>query len=423
MSSENLDNNNLIDNNNSSPFYLDTDINENELDISFYNFYNNRLFDETSSITSNTRSSQDSRNSQNSQNLRKTSFLWNYISYETSTHPGIPVCMKCNFAFSPKSGNSSMERHLLSKHQIKIPKVNKQQTVLNFQCTDPWPSKKKSERDQVVVIWIISDQQSFRVVENEKFIKMMNTFDPRYKVLNRHQVKEIVMQEFDKRRSNIGYDLRKIPGKVAFTTDMWTSTLNGKSFLGLTIHYIDQDWNFQRFLLDIIPFQIRHTGVNIANTIINILNEFNLTNITLSLTTDNESAMVVCGKKLAEEFEQALNSFSFKHYRCSAHILNLAVQHGMEIIDEEILNIRKLMTKIKKSVLLCDDLRELCNIEKLQYLRPEIDVKTRWNSTFYMLQKLQRMETALKMLAIKHENIRNLMPNAITWKKIKVNIY
>ena len=69
MNSENLDNNNLIDNNNSSPFYLDTDINENELDISFYNFYNNRLFDKTSSIISNTRISQDLRSSQNSQNL------------------------------------------------------------------------------------------------------------------------------------------------------------------------------------------------------------------------------------------------------------------------------------------------------------------------------------------------------------------
>ena len=40
-----------------------------------------------------------------------------------------------------------------------------------------------------------------------------------------------------------------------------------------------------------------------------------------------------------------------------------------------------------------------------------------------MLQKLQRMEMALKMLAIKYEDIRNLMPNAITWKKIKVTIY
>ena len=50
-----------------------------------------------------------------------------------------------------------MERHLSSKHNIIIPKVNKQQTTLNFKCIDPWPSKEKLEQDQVVVIWIISD--------------------------------------------------------------------------------------------------------------------------------------------------------------------------------------------------------------------------------------------------------------------------
>ena len=51
MSSENLDNNNSLYN---SPFFLNTDINENEFDTFFYNFYNDRVFDETSNITLNT---------------------------------------------------------------------------------------------------------------------------------------------------------------------------------------------------------------------------------------------------------------------------------------------------------------------------------------------------------------------------------
>ena len=92
----------------------------------------------------------------------------------------------------------------------------------------------------------------------------------------------------------------------------------------------------------------------------------------------------------------------------------------MEIIDKEILDVRKLMVKLKNSVLLCDDLRELCTVEKLEYLRPELDIETRWNSTYYMLCKLQRMEKALKMLAVKHENVNELMPNAEAWTKIKV---
>jgi hypothetical protein len=59
-------------------------------------------------------------------------------------------------------------------------------------------------------------------------------------------------------------------------------------------------------------------------------------------------------------------------------------------------------------------------MKKLEYLRPEVDIEIRWNSTYHMLCKFQRMEMALKMLAIKHENVRDLMPSTIAWTKIKV---
>ncbi|EXX78164.1 hypothetical protein RirG_017480 [Rhizophagus irregularis DAOM 197198w] len=262
---------------------------------------------------------------------------------------------------------------------------------------------------------------SYKVVENEKFVNMMNVFDPCYKIPDCHQIKEMTIQEFNKRRLNIHYDIKKIPGKVSFTADLWASTLSSEAYLGLTIHYIDENWTLRHFLLDIIPFKTYHTGINMASAINSVLSEFNLVSKALALTIDNESAMIVCGRRLSEEFERALDyNTSFSHYRCSAHILNLAAKQGLEIVDEEILRVRKLMVKIKNSVLLCDDLRESCSMEKMEYLRPEVDVETRWNSTYYMLCKLQRMEMALKMLAIKHENVRDLMPNTSAWKKIKV---
>ncbi|PKK59531.1 hypothetical protein RhiirC2_794711 [Rhizophagus irregularis] len=163
------------------------------------------------------------------------------------------------------SRNSSIERHLLNKHNIVIPKVK--QTTLKFKCIDPWPAKKKSERDEVIVIWIISEQLPFSVVE-----------------------------KFNQRRSNIYKDLQKIPGKVSFTADM-------------------------------------SQYVNCKFAISKILYKFNLADKALALTTDNESAMLVCRRILTEEFEQDLNNLSFSHYCCSAHILNLAVKQGMEIID------------------------------------------------------------------------------------------
>ncbi|PKK57582.1 hypothetical protein RhiirC2_797769 [Rhizophagus irregularis] len=170
----------------------------------------------------------DIKDGENNNISHKTFPLWSHITYKNPIHPGVPVCKKCNYAFSIKSA--------------------------------------------------------------------MSVFDPYYKVPDRHQIKEMVIQEFNQRRSNIYKDLQKIPGKVSFTADM-------------------------------------SQYVNCKFAISKILYKFNLADKALALTTDNESAMLVCRRILTEEFEQDLNNLSFSHYCCSAHILNLAVKQGMEIID------------------------------------------------------------------------------------------
>ncbi len=86
----------------------------------------------------------DDINDDNDENSRKTSSLWTYVDCKNPAFPGVPVCKRCNFAFSAKSSNTTIERHLLNKHNIIIPKVRIQAT-LKFKCTDPWPEKEKLE--------------------------------------------------------------------------------------------------------------------------------------------------------------------------------------------------------------------------------------------------------------------------------------
>jgi len=277
---------------------------------------------------------------------------------------------------------------------------------LNFKRTDPWPEKEKKERDIAVAEWVIGDAQPFRSVENLQFKTMINKFDSRYQIPDEKTVKTLVVNYFNEKRVNIQEDLNAIPGKLSLTADMWTSTCNNDAFLGLTIHYVDNNWNLRNFLLDIISFTIRHTGINIANAIKSVLTEFHLLEKTLALTTDNESAMIVCGRIIAEELTQELDNQAFQHYRCSAHILNLAAQQGIKIIDGEVVKIRELMKKIKYSTQRCDRLRELCSIENLTYYKPQLDVETRWNSTYYMIIKFQKMLCPIEMLAATDRNIR-----------------
>ncbi|CAG8451964.1 10739_t:CDS:2, partial [Cetraspora pellucida] len=69
------------------------------------------------------------------------------------------------------------------------------------------------------------------------------------------------------------------------------------------------------------------------------------------------------------------------------------------------------MAKIKLSISLSDNLYSLCKLKGILYLKPELDIETKWNSTYYMLQKMQKIKTALNFLAADHSSIRLLYPN------------
>jgi len=235
-----------------------------------------------------------------------------------------------------------------------------------------------------VITWIICDQQPFTVVECPQWRQMISKFDPRYRFHNRQTTKEQIMNQFNDKKTQVKNLIAGILGKVSFTSDMWTAS-NSDAFLSLTIHYVDNNWEFKNFLLDIIPFSVRHTGVNMGDAIMNVLYEYGLAGKALALTTDNASSMVVCGNYLADELEFEFDNLTFAHYRCAAHVLNLAVTKGIELVDESVVKVRKLMHFIKTSSPVNNALKALCSVKNITYLAPELDVKTRWNSTYYML--------------------------------------
>ncbi|CAG8770645.1 22065_t:CDS:1, partial [Cetraspora pellucida] len=55
-----------------------------------------------------------------------------------------------------------------------------------------------------------------------------------------------------------------------------------------------------------------------------VLDEHDIFNKTLALTTNNAFSMILCSALIAEELEKNFNNFSFSYYRCAVHVLNLA---------------------------------------------------------------------------------------------------
>ncbi|KAI5670869.1 hypothetical protein M9H77_11233 [Catharanthus roseus] len=84
------------------------------------------------------------------------------------------------------------------------------------------------------------------------------------------------------------------------------------------------------------------------------------------------------------------------HVRCSAHILNLIVQDGLAVLGDVILKIRKTCKYLKKSTYASQKFEYALQQCKLKGKKKvALDVQTRWNSTYLMLESALPVKEAL----------------------------
>jgi len=90
-------------------------------------------------------------------------------------------------------------------------------------------------------------------------------------------IKRYTVNSYETVRTNMQNILENLSSKISFTTDIGTSP-NTKSFLSLTAHFINENWELQNVLVDFIQIHGSHTGKNIKNTFVSGLNNLSIQN-------------------------------------------------------------------------------------------------------------------------------------------------
>ena len=295
-------------------------------------------------------------------------------------------------------GTSLMREHLKRRHYTAFceattndssdtPSTSKQTRLDSFThsivCSR---THSKAITDRITGV-IIKDLRPINFVDGEGFQNLMSFIEPGYHLPSATYFTKLIELKYEEAVAKVQQTLQAA-NYISITSNMWTSLAND-AYISLTTHFISGEWNMESDCLGTMPVSERHTGDNISSWIEEILGNFGIsTQKVVSFVHDNGSNFVRAGKILSEKFGWSSES-------CAGHDLQLCIKAGLEVneIQQVVSAARRLVEHFKKSELANTALQK-----RQQQMSPDQDVlqivqdvKTRWNSVYYMIDRLLKL--------------------------------
>ena len=233
---------------------------------------------------------------------------------------------------------------------------------------------------------IAVDLQPVSIVEDTGFRAFVRELDPRYTLPSRRSLMRTTLPElFQNAQASVKLSLEEADD-ITLTTDIWTSRAS-EAYMSLTCHFIDKNWQIRSYILDTSHLVGSHTADVIAKTLTTVIEEWGISRKIQAVVTDN-AANMVAGTHIA----------GLKQFPCFAHTLNLVVKDSLRADQTLAVVLEKCSSIVSYFHHSAKASDKLIDIQKQQSL-PEhkliISVETRWNSVYYMLQRIEEQNPAI----------------------------
>ncbi|KAJ8916450.1 hypothetical protein NQ315_014667 [Exocentrus adspersus] len=281
-----------------------------------------------------------------------------------------------------------------------------QQTSLSHLIKKKISLPEKKRYDELLMDLFIKDYQPFSIVEDEGFRRFINALAPDYKILGRKYLSTSLLDlMYNSCYESTREEIRAVT-KVCLTTDHWTSAAN-QNFMGITVHFIDENFKMRSKLLKCVKFEGPHTATEIAAELKRTATEWEIIDKILIVVSDNASNVT----------KAITDVLKLKHYGCFAHTLNLVVQDALKSQSAIIEKIKTIVNHFKRSPQATEKLlkcqQQLGSTELLKVI---LNVETRWNSTYYMIKRLITIQEAIRSTVANLKAAKIQMLSEEEWK-------
>ena len=235
-----------------------------------------------------------------------------------------------------------------------------------------------------MVRYLVKDLRPFSTVSSEPFRKMIKALNPRYQCPDQRTVATTLVPAWYDIEKRALVDQLKSLEWVALTGDHWTS-LSQDHFLTITVHFI-QDWQLYNKVLVTRPVYVSQTGENISSEIEDVLAEFGIESKVSGMTVDN-----------AQNMHVGVTRLNITKLGCFAHTMNLAAQkvYGIPAIARWIGKVRAIVVwfrRVHMAHVVLEEKQKLLGVPQHKVI---LDVRTRWNTLYLMIERFSEQYPAL----------------------------
>uniref|UniRef100_A0A6P7H793 Zinc finger BED domain-containing protein 1-like isoform X1 n=1 Tax=Diabrotica virgifera virgifera TaxID=50390 RepID=A0A6P7H793_DIAVI len=250
-----------------------------------------------------------------------------------------------------------------------------------------------------LLYFICKDLRPFHIIEGEGFKNLMKEVAPFYKVPSATFIKKKLAEKYEV--TSLLFKQRLLNAEwVCVTCDIWTETMAEKGFLGLTVHFLEGTSMCSRDI-GVTELKTNHTGEYIFDRMRFILSNWNVPISKVRCVVADNGANMVAGIRLLVGESNYLP--------CFAHTINLISEATLkdDVIKVIINKVRNIVKFIKNSVNNSDKLRKIqidSGASEGSVKKLILDVSTRWNSVFYMIERFLLMVRPVTIILIDNSN-------------------
>jgi hypothetical protein len=243
---------------------------------------------------------------------------------------------------------------------------------------------------------VAGDGLPLSVLDSPRFRRLIAVLDRRFSPPGSKAVKSHLSGVFTDLVTNSRQEM--VREHFSVNVDTWTSGAT-ESYVGVTAQYITRDWNMATTSLGLraIP---NLSAASIAEGVEAALDGLR----PFAVTTDNGANVCAAVDLLAQE----------RHVRCVAHTLQLVLEPALENegVSALLQHARAVVSHIRHSPTVSTHLASTCRANGLSKTKLIGDVPTRWDSSYYMLQRLHDLGGPVAQVLLQPRSAAPTRPHA-----------